>query len=165
MGRYKVTCENCRGSEVLNERLSSYALQDGETLTIERTFAWCDDCQRVQWAELIPDLEELRSRNKGEPCSQTDERIAWRITRASPPRCLACGSTKIRPGRLGETRSGNPKWVLDCPKCGGTIRILMEPAFVNDRGWLHFSPEGEFLQEYQMSPYRGAVPVNRSTQS
>ena len=161
MGRYKATCENCSGSEVLNDTLRSYVLPEGKDLTIERTFAWCDDCQRVQWAELIPDLEKLRSRNEEVPCSKTEDRIVWRMTRESPPRCLACGSTRIRPGLRGETRSGNPKWEMDCPRCRGKIRIQREPVLVLDRGWIHYSPEGEVLQEYVMTPSRGAVSVNR----
>ena len=187
MGRYKARCENCKGAKTFSDTLCSYKLEDGTTVNIERTFAWCSGCTEVVWAESILSLEELRGEREGldNPSDETidyltslagrystfeeelersisflDERIRWRESRESPPRCLSCGSTEITPGIEGETNSGNPKWEIPCPACGGTIRVLSEPSLSLDRGWIHFTPEGLQEGSYVMSPSKGATPTN-----
>lgn len=161
MGRYKATCENCRGGKVFSDTLCSYVLADGSMLNLEKTFAWCRACEEVVWAESIPSLDELERRQADHPNADTETRIVWRRSRGASARCLTCGSTDVAPARCGQTHSGNPKWEIECPKCGGTIRVFREPVLSLDRGWIHFSPEGELNQGYEMSPSKGATRTNR----
>ncbi len=118
---------------MLGDTLRSYEFPDGSTININRGFAWCRPCAGVVWAEIIPELEELT-----EPVA-----IEWRKQRKSPPKCLECGSTEIIPCRAGETNSGKKRWEIDCPVCGGVIRILTEAVLSLDRGWIRYSPEGD----------------------
>jgi len=148
MGRFKAKCDKCKGAKVLPETLRSYKLPDHSTLNIFRTFAWCNRCSQVVWAERLPDLKEL-----SEPVA-----VDWRKHRLDPAKCLACGSSDITPSRMGYTKSGKEKFEIDCPICDGVIRVLREPVLSLDRTWILYSPDGNLIQEYDMSPSLGAIP-------
>ena len=90
-----------------------YQLDDGVSLSVEQTGAWCYDCSMVVAAEHVPSLAALDARiaNLDDPnhillvgigrAALDRERIAlpirrsWRSRRESPARCLECGSTDI----------------------------------------------------------------------
>ena len=151
MGRFRAKCENCKGAKQLSETLRSYRLPDDSTLNIFRTFAWCSQCIEVVWAERIPDLSELSQ----------PQQIEWRKRRESPGKCLSCGSTDLIFSKHGQTNSGNEKYEIDCPRCDGVIRILREPVLTLDRTWILYTPEGDLIQDYEMSPWKGAVPKSK----
>ena len=183
--RYKAKCESCKqGGKLLADTLCTYVLDDGETVRIERTFAWCSECSEVTWVEEISSLEEL-SRERAaldHPNNETtayiqslvsryntfdailqrmkrdlELRIKWRELRQSEPRCLSCGSMEILPSIRGETRSGNDKWELPCVSCNGIIRVVQEPVLCLDRGWIHYTPEGLVRDSFIMSPMKSGV--------
>ena len=142
MGRFKAKCDNCKGAKVLSETLRSYLLPDQSTLNIFRTFAWCNRCTEVVWAERLPELDEL---------SKPDA-IEWRESRSAPAKCLTCGSSDIVPARAGHTNSGKEKHEIDCPACHGVIRVLREPVLSLDRGWILYSSEGDLIQDHEIFP-------------
>lgn len=151
MGRFKAKCENCKGGKQLSETLCSYRLADGSTLNILKTFAWCSQCMEVVWAERIPDPSELSDTQQSE----------WRKSRESPSKCLSCGSTDLIFSRRGQTNSGNEKYEIDCPRCDGLIWVLREPVLSLDRSWILYTPEGDLIQDYEMSPSKGAFPKSK----
>jgi hypothetical protein len=153
MGQFKAKCENCKGAKVLSETLRSYRFPDQSTLNIFRTFAWCNQCAEVMWAERLPALSEL-----SEPIA-----VEWRSRRSAPAKCLTCGSSDIVPSRAGHTNSGNEKFEMDCPNCGGVIRVLREPVLSLDRAWILYTPEGDLIQDYEMAPSLGAVPRSKKS--
>jgi len=153
MGRFKARCDNCKGAEQISAPLRSYLFKGGETLNINKTFAWCSECNTVVWAELLPDIESL---------SEVSE-IEWRKNRLAPPKCLTCGSLDIIYSISSQTNSGNQKYELSCPSCDGIIRILQEPVLSLDRRWIQYTPEGDLIQNYEMSPSRGAIPKSDNT--
>ena len=127
----------------------------GDYSDIFMTFAWCPQCQEVVWAELIPDPSELSD----------PQQIEWRKHRESPGKCLSCGSSDLIFSRCGQTNSGNVKYEIDCPHCDGLIRILREPVLSLDRSWILYTPEGDLIQDYEMSPSRGAIPKSKKPSS
>lgn len=169
MSRYKAKCDNCKYTKTLSSPLYSYELEDGSTINIQKTFAWCSVCSEVVWAEVIPSMENLRSERSElqAPSEKTidylkslagshstleaelerlrsllDKQIQWLESRKSPSRCLSCGATSVTLILKGLTNSGNPKWELPCPTCIGQIRVLLEPVLSLDRRWIRFNPEG-----------------------
>lgn len=185
--RYKATCDQCRYRGLLDDVLRSYEFTEQVTLTIQRVAAWCPRCQGVAWSEMIPPLADINLRiSEFERRDQTAldavlpfvsrhssladlvasrlddlrRRAAWVRGRQSPPRCLECGSTEIIPMTSGQTCSGNPKWTLSPhPNCGGTLTVLTEPILVLSRLWIRYTPEGNIIAKYEMSPSKGTVPI------
>ena len=186
MSRFKARCDTCGISKSLSDILCLYRLSDSTMVNVEKTFAWCGTCRDVVWAEHIPNLKELEQRLEQveHPSpelygryelaarwmhSTVDQQmlaervfrrkqLLWRRSRQSLARCLACGGTNIVVATADETHGGNRKWELNCGRCTGRISILKEPILNLSRCWLEFTPEGEQIQDDEMSSSKSATP-------
>lgn len=92
-----------------------YRLPDGSLLHVRQRECWCQVCDSFLFAEDVPPLEALETElarlmipdeelrqalaflevSIEERIEDTQQRIEWRRTRKSPPKCLHCGSTNI----------------------------------------------------------------------
>jgi len=188
MGTHEAKCHQCGYTAEFWDPLRSYEMPDGAFVTIQKTFVWCAACREVRWGEELPELaaleHELGATKAREPSAmeelsllvgkyrtleevltdreqELEERVAWRRVRTSGPRCLECGTTDLVPLVFSEIRSGNDKWTLaEHPGCGGRITARELPALTLDRRWIYYTPEGQKKQAYQMSPSKGAVPID-----
>src|SRR5689334_13151468 len=114
MSLNEAKCDKCGYEEKFPHILRSYLLDSGQKLGVEQTFAWCENCNKIVWAERIPDLDQIEAElkqsseffdqskshdlleaNKFPSYLESEElRIEWRQTRKAPPKCLECGSIK-----------------------------------------------------------------------
>ena len=82
-----------------------------------KALSWCYDCNKITYAEKLPDIETVRSdyedwlgnqraglimrvlsrfdRQYQEKLKFFHNRIAWREARTTPPHCLECGSKNL----------------------------------------------------------------------
>lgn len=131
----------------------NYRLPDNSLLGIEQQAAWCEECGSFGSAEIIPSLEDLKTRIQElqtptpkllfiyrtqdsirDTIAELHTRLRWRADRRSPARCLACGSTAITPVQFGEDRS--------CV-VNGKLLTETEQGFADTADWIaEFTSEG-----------------------
>lgn len=173
---WKASCSQCKYREDFHEILCSYQITENRNLTIRQTFAWCNTCKKVVWAEKIEDVSRLEKERLSMLKSNTyawlpikpedqeairvrsvediDARIEWRKARISPPRCMECGSINIV---FSEEYKRSGRMRFDHPSCSGIITVKWLGESVNML-WYFYTPEGEKIAEYNVSPSKGLIP-------
>lgn len=140
-----------------------YEWPDGTRLEIDTTPAWCHRCAAVRHGERLETVEEIdqqiadlrdprsalyrayakdsagECKNLGEAfarryCEPWERRRAWRTARASPPRCLVCGSTDIFVYPLGTA--------VPNPAGEGSVTVRVRGMCSTDFNEWFFTPEG-----------------------
>jgi len=154
-GRYFVKCSCCAYRREIAVPPRAYAFPEGKALPIPDAFGWCHSCNHVTCCEALPALADVErllrqaEREGNEPLvAEMEHTKKWISARVSPPRCLDCGSTAIRPFPLGwsvylEEESDEDFLDIPHPSCSGMLRVEMS-GWSLYRGWFaQYSPEGE----------------------
>jgi hypothetical protein len=180
-----ITCDRCDYTARMGHQLRSYGDRGHpeSRLTIEQVPAWCTQCGTITWAERIPEVKELEEdlawwrtapddtlanmASRGQSAAEyrargvaeARRRLEWRQGRASPPRCLECGSHEIDafPARDGDDGDDEPSGIPH-PGCGGTLSIT-GGGFSTSRVWTFYTPEGLRLEACKATPREGLVPL------
>jgi phytoene dehydrogenase-like protein len=168
----RITCDQCSVQGVAREGPSGshYELPDGSLAQLRSTPAWCLDCATAVEAErfsTVGQLErELEDFRNGGPIYQQYVRdmvgfpaelhaalveshlndlratASWRALRASPPRCLACGSAKVTPFEYAADGTFRP---VPHAHCGGLLRVAVYAHAAGVPRGHRYSVEGERL--------------------
>jgi hypothetical protein len=143
---FEYECDRCNACGSYSSSIDYYRLEDGTEFPRSDQSAWCFACHSLRSAERLWEADHLReiirqleegelSAGAGDTRSdQGDEETSrqlhqlqwfrhayqWRLTRQSPPRCLECGSTDLRPLAPGVEDRLNS---FEHPGCGGTFRL------------------------------------------
>lgn len=143
MWTFTYKCNRCHRLVSESKGLGHYRLPDGMEIPQFDEAAWCFECDGLQSAEQLLDIEYIgeviqhleehgldqQSRDiahlleKDEDSSHLERlwtwraMLEWRRTRQSPPRCLRCGSTKLRMLRSPDSRFLHPG-------CGGVFSVI-----------------------------------------
>lgn len=160
-----VTCEACGYTQELETKNRQYELDEDEWLPVEPALAWCNDCESVQEAEVLPALEDTVARidalNGGDPqlVAELEAQgrfaedevefqemiLAWLKERESPARCLECEGTDFILFERSEEDDDPTRRKVQHPGCEG--KLLLTGLTVRPSGEpLVYSPEGELLE-------------------
>lgn len=165
-----IACDGCDYVQDLHASSYNYELSEEDMLPIETRLAWCHECGAVSEVEFLPDLAETEKQiqrlESEDPelmaTLEAEGRFAedeiefqtlirdWLRQRESPPRCLACGSTRIEePWALNDSRDQEDTGVLTYPHpgCSGALSVkgmTVQPAGGFPRT---YDPEGELLED------------------
>jgi len=162
-----ITCNNCQFHQDFITRLHrEYELSGGTGITVSSQVAFCFECRRVVDAEFLPTEDALRKRIDRIKTGSEDEDIRyintsredwisyhesvlrWRIGRASPPRCLECGSVDIRPLTEPNDLGAEAISEIKCPECSnGVLRIRVQGLVsTRENASSIYSPEGDLVR-------------------
>ena len=148
---YNAICSGCGFSQ--QEFLThlarwAYLFPSGQIHRVIAKPAWCGACSQVVHAEDVPSIDELKEKAVNFPFyrENLERLLAWRSSRRSPGKCLACGSERVS---LFKEVSRQEMTVAH-PICGGEISLKI---------WGHvyartpvvpelYTPEGEPLGKH-----------------
>ena len=144
--------------------LRFYRLKNGSEINMPSIIAWCESCNAVVKAEQVPDealiesrIEQVKSGELDKFLRLDDEKrekevayhmrvLAWRKSRRSPPKCLACSSNKVT--EFVEPEGYPPEYPPGITKinCGGKeVELeLFLSGHINSRGGneIYYDSEG-----------------------
>ena len=130
--------------------IHSYELPNGKALNLERSIGWCNKCSSLTPVEEIQSLEDemeclssLRKDLSKERklrftafkkkffnnsvkslklnIAELEQRIEWRKSRQSPPRCLKCSSMDILRVVIPAYTKSTIPLSFKHPECGGKL--------------------------------------------
>lgn len=163
-----ITCSRCEFRQrFITRRNREYELGDGSRISVFLQVAFCADCCGASDVEDFPDEEQIRQRIRNIRNGFEDEDIKyidrtredwaayhekvlrWRISRASPPRCLECGSMDIR-AFIEQWKK--PK--VACPKCKiGVLHHSVQGLVTTTEHTTYiYNPEGDLLRVEEVVP-------------
>jgi hypothetical protein len=137
-----------------------YQLPDGSKLDVHRKPVWCRHCQAFsegEWLQSVPELEQAiaaysdinsaerqrvlqssfiqdKAGSLAKRLAQSTVRLQWRKGRATPPKCLECGTTEI-------VDLGNGQEIAS-PCSPGTLTIQLVGMCSTEFRNYFYTPEG-----------------------
>lgn len=141
-----------------------YVSQDESLAPLWTTLTWCNDCDQFQPGEYIDSIDSIQQVIDELESGQLSDtwrfiygddkemlhkaivslkrRLQWRKNRVSPPKCLECGSARLR-----DFKSNGPSSIVD-PSTGETFTLSESFASTSiDHRLSLFTSEGDFLGE------------------